>query len=270
MKRPPFCNDWPESWKQSYSYDREEVWGDVSEYGYAYAYENRAEKTLQAVSTRLEKGSRILDIAGAQGNFSIRLAELGYQVTWNDLRFELEGYVRLKQGETKLDFAPGNAFELTFPELFDCVIITEIIEHVAHPDQFLVQVANLLKPGGYIVMTTPNGRYCINDLPRFSDCPNPEQFESQQFKPNSDGHIFLLWPDEIRSLAIAAGLTVESVELFTSPLLNGHMKLGKLLPILPKKLVQSIDRILASLPELISGKLSVQTIACYRKPEVAG
>lgn len=270
MKRPQFSNDWPESWKQSYSYDCEEVWGEISVYGYAYAYENRSEKALKAVSSRLPKGSRILDVAAAQGNFSLRLAELGYRVTWNDLRAELADYVRLKQGDYALEFQPGNAFEIKFPELFDCVIITEIIEHVAHPDRFLVQVANLVKPGGYIVMTTPNGRYFINDLPRFSDCPNPDQFESQQFKPNSDGHIFLLWPDEVRSLATAAGLTVESVELFTSPLLNGHMKLGKLLPLLPKKLIQVIDRVLVGLPSIISSRLSVQTIACYRKPEVAG
>jgi hypothetical protein len=34
--------------------------------------------------------------AAAQGNFSIALAGLGYQVTWNDLRPELVDYVRLK------------------------------------------------------------------------------------------------------------------------------------------------------------------------------
>ncbi len=181
---------------------------------------NRAAKTLQAVSSRLEKVLRILDIAGAQGNFSIRLSELGYQVTWNVLRSELEGYIRLKQGDSKLEFAPDNAFELTFPELFDCVVITEIIEHVAHLEQFLTQVSRLVKPGGYVVMTTPNGRYFKNNLPRFSDCPNPEQFESQQFKPNNDGHIFLLWPDEIASLAPASGLTVDSIQFFTSPLLK--------------------------------------------------
>jgi len=157
-------------------------------------------------------------------------------------------------------------FELSFPELFDCVVITEIIEHVAHPDEFLVQVSRLLKPGGYVVMTTPNGLYFKNDLPRFSDCPNPEQFESQQFKPNSDGHIFLLWPDEIRSLGIAAGLHVESIELFTSPLMNGHVKLEALLPYLPRSVVRLIDRAVMSLPQVLSKRLAVHTIACYRKP----
>jgi 2-polyprenyl-3-methyl-5-hydroxy-6-metoxy-1,4-benzoquinol methylase len=266
MKKLVFDEAWPDSWKLSYYYDCQEVWGDVSDYGYAYAYQNRAEKTLAAISSRVPKRSRILDIAGAQGNFSIRLAELGYHVTWNDLRSELEGYVKLKQGDCKLDFAPGNAFELNFPELFDGVVITEIIEHVAHPDQFLVKVSRLLKPGGYIVMTTPNGLYFKNDLPRFSDCPNPEQFESEQFQPNGDGHIFLLWPDEIKSLGINAGLRVESVELFTSPLMNGHIKLAALLPYLPRRLVRLVDRVAMSLPQVLSSRLLVHSIACYRKP----
>ena len=172
MKKLVLNEAWPDSWKQSYAYDCLEIWSDCSGNGYTYAYRNRAEKTINAVSSRIKKGSRVLDIAAAQGNFSIRLAEIGYQVTWNDLRSELEGYVRLKQGDCSLQFAPGNAFVLSFPQLFDCVVITEIIEHVAHPDEFLLQVSRLLKPGGYVVMTTPNGLYFKNDLPRFSDCKN--------------------------------------------------------------------------------------------------
>ena len=38
----------------------------------------------------------MLDLAAGQGNFSLALAERGYRVTWNDLRGDLEGYVRLK------------------------------------------------------------------------------------------------------------------------------------------------------------------------------
>jgi 2-polyprenyl-3-methyl-5-hydroxy-6-metoxy-1,4-benzoquinol methylase len=41
--------------------------------------------------------------------------------------------------------------------LFDAVLITEVIEHVAHPDEFLAKTAALVKPHGSIVLTTPNG-----------------------------------------------------------------------------------------------------------------
>src|SRR4030081_209030 len=233
MKRVHPQKDWPQSWKESYFYDQSEIYGEISHYGYAYAYENRRRETLRLLTEVLSPGARVLDVAAAQGNFSLALAELGFDVTWNDLRAELADYVRLKNDRGKIEFAAGNAFELRFPSLFDAVLITEIIEHVAHPDDFLAKAATLVRPGGYIVMTTPNGEYFKSSLPKFSDCADPTVYESVQFKPNSDGHIFLLHADEIEPLAQRAGLVVEKVVLFTSPLTAGHVKTEALLKILP-------------------------------------
>src|ERR1017187_8950178 len=224
MKRVFIREDWPDSWKYSYPYDLEEVYGEISNRGYAYAYDNRRKVTLRLLTEVLIPGARILDVAAAQGNFSIALAEMGYDVTWNDLREDLADYVRLKHERGEIHFAPGNAFELNFSYLFDAILITEIIEHVAHPDEFLRKAAQLVKPGGYIVMTTPNGAYFRNPLPKFSDCLDPSIYETIQFKPNSDGHIFLLHPDEVKSLASRAGLVVEEIALFNNPLTNGYMK----------------------------------------------
>jgi len=64
--------------------------------------------------------------------------------------------------EVKSKFVTGNVFELSFPEVFDAVLITEVIEHVAHPDAFLKKVSALVRLGGCIVLTTPNGRYFRN------------------------------------------------------------------------------------------------------------
>jgi 2-polyprenyl-6-hydroxyphenyl methylase/3-demethylubiquinone-9 3-methyltransferase len=214
----------------------------------------------------LTPGARILDIAAAQGNFSITLAEMGYEVTWNDLRADLADYVRLKRERGEIHFAPGNAFELNFPSLFDAVLITEIIEHVAHPDDFLLKAAQLLKPGGYIVMTTPNGAYFRNSLPKFSDCPDPSVYEAVQFKPNSDGHVFLLHPDEVRLLASRAGLEVEEIALFTNPLTNGHMKMEGLLRILPRSFINCIEAATQRLPNPVGRKFLIQMAAKLRKP----
>ena len=265
MKRVDFDENWPASWKASYLYDLEEVYGRIKNRGYAYAYDRRRRATFSLVTEVLPPGARILDVAAAQGNFSLALAELGFDVTWNDLRAELADYVRLKHENGKITFAAGNAFELAFPSLFDAVLITEIIEHVAHPDDFLAKAAALVRPGGYVVMTTPNGGYFKNRLPKFSECADPTIFESVQFKPNSDGHIFLLHMDEIETLAKRAGLVVERIALFTNPLTAGHVKTEALLKILPRGIVNVAEAATRSLPSALKKKALVQMAVRFRK-----
>jgi 2-polyprenyl-6-hydroxyphenyl methylase/3-demethylubiquinone-9 3-methyltransferase len=259
--------DWPPSWKESYFYDQSEIYGEITHCGYAYAYEKRRRETVRLLTEVLPPGARVLDVAAAQGNFSLTLAELGFDVTWNDLRAELADYVRLKHERGQITFAAGNAFELEFPSRFDAVLITEIIEHVAHPDDFLAKAAALVRPGGYIVMTTPNGGYFKNRLPKFSECADPAVFEAMQFMPNADGHIFLLHVDEIEPLARRAGLEVEKIVLFTNPLTAGHVKTERLLKILPRRIVEIAESVSRSLPPKLKKKALVQMGVRFRKAE---
>ena len=212
MKNLTYCETWPESWKYSYPYDCLEIYGQRDSLGYAYAYRQRVKHTIDLIQSVAKPGAKILDIAAAQGNFSLHLAELGYEVTWNDLREDLIDYVK--------------------------------------------KVAEFVKPGGHIVMTTPNGEYFYNRLPRFSDCSNPEIFESVQFKPNSDGHIFLLHKDAIYQIAQAANLTVKKINFFTNPLTNGHIKTWLLLKFLPRSFVDWLESLTQQLPLRIRKRIS--------------
>ena len=266
MKKPQFSPAWPESWKLSYQYDLEEVFDEPTNLGYCYAYARRMAETLKLVRDVATPPAAILDVAAGAGNFSLRLAESGYSVTWNDLRADLVEYVRLKHENGDIRFAPGNVFELGFENCFDVVLITEIIEHVAHPDDFLRKIGRMVKPGGHVVMTTPNGGYFRNPLPKFSDCPDPSQFEAVQFKPNSDGHIFLLHEDEIPILAEKAGLTVESLRLSTNSLTHGHVKTAMLLKLLPKPIVDGAEWATQRLPGFLKRRLHTSMAVLLRKP----
>ncbi|MHB8522365.1 MAG: class I SAM-dependent methyltransferase [Limisphaerales bacterium] len=270
MKRVFPEDRWPDSWKSSYAYDLEEVYGTVSHRGYAYAYQNRREYLLGLLHGAVPPDSHVLDVAAAQGNFTLTLAERGYRVTWNDLRSELAGYVKLKHEWGEVAFAPGNVFDLEFSHLFDAVLIAEVIEHVAHPDEFLRQIAGLVRAGGHVIVTTPNGAYWRNPLPRFSDFPDPTVFESRQFRPNADGHIFLLHPDELKRLATDAGLELIDLRLFTNPLTAGCLRTEPVLRLLPCPAVFLIERLSQQMPAIIRQRLMTHMGALLRKPCAPG
>jgi len=265
VRKPSFDTNAPESWRTSYLYDLQEVFGELLHRGYSYAYGRRFQKTLRMIRRSAAPPARVLDIAAAQGNITLTLAEMGYHVTWNDLRADLEDYVRLKYERGEVQFKPGNAFELGFASEFDIVVITEIIEHVAHPDEFLRKVSRLVKPGGHVVMTTPNGGYFLNRLPRFSECEDPSQFEAIQFKPNGDGHIFLLHEDEIAPLAAGAGLEVREINISTNPLTNGHLKTELALRVLPRSWVEAVEQLTSNLPRPIVRQLHTSMAILFRR-----
>ena len=135
----------------SHFYDELEFWGSRSDLGYTYSYENRFNLTIDLVKKAAAPPARVLDLAAAQGNFSLALAELGYHVVWNDLRAELADYVRQKYEFGSLQYLPGNIFELPAEDIgtFDVVLAAEVLEHVAHPDEFVRKLKSLLSEEGH-------------------------------------------------------------------------------------------------------------------------
>lgn len=263
MRQPIPEAEWPESWRLSHTYDLMEVFGSQADLNYSRRYRERHRRAVDAVAAVTPSGGRVLDVAGAQGNFTLALAERGYAVTWNDLREDLVDYVRAKHETGSVTYRPGNVFDLE-ADGYDTVLATEVIEHVAHPDQFLMNLARLVRPGGHIVVTTPNGEFLRNDLPRFSDFPDPSVFESEQFKPDADGHIFLLYDDEVRDLVVRAGLSLVELTFFANVLTCGFMRTASLAPRAPA-LVSRLERLTSRWTGRAGRSLNTQMLAVMSK-----
>jgi 2-polyprenyl-3-methyl-5-hydroxy-6-metoxy-1,4-benzoquinol methylase len=68
--------------------------------------------------------------------------------------FSSQAVERAKQRADRI--YQGGVDQIPVEEKFDCIIATQVIEHVYQPKTFLQQLLDHLKPGGKIVIATPN------------------------------------------------------------------------------------------------------------------
>ncbi len=83
------------------------------------------------------------------------------------------------------------------------------------------------------MITTPNGVYFRNKLPTYRQVTDHAAMFEKQFKPDADGHLYLLTRDEVEQLSREAGLVVEQSFVWGTPFISGEAGfrvLGKLMP----------------------------------------
>lgn len=108
-------------------------------------------------------GGTVLDLASGSGFGSAHLQANGCQVISVDIDF---GAVAASGRAGRAAQASGE--RLPFPsERFDSVVSVETLEHVADPGTFLDELRRVMRPGGLLVLTTPNARYTkpVNGVP---------------------------------------------------------------------------------------------------------
>lgn len=93
-----------------------------------------------------------LDVGCGRGHNSIIFKELGFEVTGIDLSDIQIRYVRTHLG---LNAKKCSLEDLDTSEKFDCILAAHVIEHVTSPHAFMTRLAELLAPGGLLLIETP-------------------------------------------------------------------------------------------------------------------
>jgi len=127
------------------------------------------------------------------------MIDLGFKVTATD-------YVK---DNFKLDSVPfvqadlNNHFSAYFQEKFQAIIASEIIEHLENPRHFARECFNLLHPGGWLLLTTPNVENPLSKA-RFVRSGTFQWFSEEDYQ--QEGHMTPLTHFQLSKAFSEAGL----------------------------------------------------------------
>lgn len=145
-------------------------------------------------------GSTVLDVGAGSGAFSRRLANAGYAVTALDI--DAGEWVPRDIPFLRLDIEKGISGSI--PERVDVACCLEVIEHVENQWNLLRDLYTVLKPGGHLLLSTPNITSFLSRL-YFLRSGRFHQFFDQDL---AYGHIHPIAPSLLVTMATRIGFEV--------------------------------------------------------------
>jgi len=106
------------------------------------------------------KNRAIIDIGCGLGHVLKKLPKNNRRLVGLDINRYLVSHAKAQCGDNGYDFVIADANSLPFTRsIFDHAFMIEVIEHMTEPSRTLKECARILRPGGELTLTTPNGLY---------------------------------------------------------------------------------------------------------------
>ena len=166
----------------------------------------------QLVRPQLKQDSRLLEIGCGAGNLLVQASVQGSFPVALDLSMQALTFVRsrFQEFETGHEAIKGFAClqsigeHLPFAdESFDFILLSEVVEHLEEPHMSIHEASRVLRPGGRLLVTTPNYRSFWPIMEWTVDRLNMAP------KMGGEQHISKFYPSTLYSLMTQSGLGVE-------------------------------------------------------------
>jgi SAM-dependent methyltransferase len=118
-----------------------------------HAWPGLHEYAFEQFARHVAPGAGVLELAAGSGAMSLRLSDAGYRVTATDYvpeNFRPRDSIPFFSCDLNAAFAAGREASV------DAICALEIIEHLENPRHLLRQCFRALKPGGIVLLSTPN------------------------------------------------------------------------------------------------------------------
>lgn len=103
------------------------------------------------------RGKDVLDLGCNTGYGTVQLADVARRVVGVDVAERAIDAARQRSGADRVEFRVVDGSALPFTDdSFDVVISFQVLEHIADPKPFLLEIIRILRPEGVILFTTPN------------------------------------------------------------------------------------------------------------------
>jgi 2-polyprenyl-3-methyl-5-hydroxy-6-metoxy-1,4-benzoquinol methylase len=163
-------------------------------------------------------GARVLDIGCGGGLFLSLLKDKGAQVAGIELSDSRAEYARTKHNlEIHKIPIEDDFWQKGQAGTFDAVTLWDVIEHVNYPFQTLQCAANVLKPGGFLLIDTPCRDSFYHRFGKFTyrlSRGRSPTFLNAMYSSHLFGHKQIFSTAEMRQLFEAAGLQVIDLHKF--------------------------------------------------------
>jgi len=117
-----------------------------------------------AWAQRLVDGLEVLDCACGEGYGSRILGDAAGSVTGVDIDSASIEHARRRYGRDGLEFVEASALNLPFDDdRFDAVVSFETLEHLAEHDELMREFRRVLKPDGFLLMSSPDKKTYSDD-----------------------------------------------------------------------------------------------------------